>query len=154
MKKLLSNYFICATVGGAAFVACYGLVKFITGSHYGGKSVGFLTLLSPLVTLILIQVWYEKILPKNKRGILAAILIGIIGPLVFIWLYSIVVIDVPAAKMAPLKTAKDFISFAGLSVVIGPLSVLTYSGMLGAMILNIIISPIMGWRLSKYIKDS
>jgi hypothetical protein len=130
-------------------MACYAFVKFITGSHYGGKSVGLLTLLVPLVTLIVIRTWYTKILPNNKKNIFAAILIGIIGPLFFIWSYSVFAIGIPAAKMSPITTAKDLISFIGMASIIGPLSVLTYSGMLGAMILNMISSPFIGWWLSK-----
>lgn len=154
MKKLLSNYFICLIIGGATFWGCYGLVKVMTGLHYGGKSVGFLTLFAPFVTWIVIWKWYNKILPKNKRGIMAAIFIGIVGPFIMTWLYSVVIIAIPAAKMAQLVKVKDYLSFIGMSLIIGPLSLLTYTGMLGAMMLNIISSPIIGWWVSKQINNT
>jgi uncharacterized membrane protein YeaQ/YmgE (transglycosylase-associated protein family) len=154
MKKLLSNYLVSSIIGGAAFWGCYGAIRLVTGSHYGGISVGFLTLLAPFVTWQVVRAWYIKILPEGKRGVLTAILIGIVGPFAFTWLYSIVVIGIPVLRTLQLNTPKDYLSFAGTSFTIGTLSVLTYTGMLGAMVLNIMGSPVMGWWLSKHAKNT
>jgi hypothetical protein len=150
-KTYLSNYFVCAVVGGTLFWACFGIVIFITGSKLSGKSVRFLTLLTPIVTWIILRIWYNTILPHGKRGIMPSIVIGVFGPLIMTWLYSLIMISIPSVQIGPpLDTVKDYFEYIGLSLTIVPLSVLTYTGMLGAMVLNIISSPIMGWWLSKH----
>ncbi|OGW55568.1 MAG: hypothetical protein A2Y81_05595 [Nitrospirae bacterium RBG_13_43_8] len=152
-KTFLSSYFICLIVGGATFWGCFWLIKFIIGSKFGSKSVGLLTLFAPFITWIVMWVWYSYFLPLNKRGISAAIFIGIIGPLIMTWIYAFVTVFIPAAKMSSsFNTTNDYLVFVGMFIVLGPLSVLTYTGMLGAMMLNIISSPFVGWWLSKHAK--
>lgn len=155
MKKvILSNYFTCLVVGGASFWACFRLVKFVAGTAFDGRHVRFLTLFTPFITCLLIWVWHRFVLPQHKKMILTAIFMGIIGPLVMTYIYALAEIAIPAARMGtPFSTIKDYLSFIGSFAVLGPISVLTYSGMLGAIVVNIISSTFMGVFLSKRRKE-
>ncbi len=147
---------MCIGLGGSAFWGCFGLIKLIAGASFSGKSVGFLMLFEPLVIWIIIWLWHKTVVPPAKRNILAAIAIGIVGPLVFTVIYSLVAVSIPTAQMgsASFNNATDYLLFIGLSVTLGPLSVLTYTGMLGAFVVNLISSPFVGWWISRGIKES
>ena len=125
------------------------LIDHLLGIDYGGKSVGFLTLFAPLVVLTVMWAWYSKILATEKKGVMPAVLIGIIGPLAVTVLVALAMVGIPACKDSPTIAILDCLSLLGLSVTIGVLSVLGYSGMLGAMALNLIASPLMGLWLAK-----
>lgn len=153
MKKgYLYSYITCAIIGGTAFWGSFAIVTFIIGSNYGGKTVGFLTLFTPITIWLLIWLWYNTILPPGKKGISSAITIGIVGPFIMTWLYSLVSLIIPAVSMSPIDEASDILTLVGISIVIGPLSVLTYTGMLGAMMLNVIGTLFIGYWLSKQLK--
>lgn len=143
---------VMAIIGGTAFWGSFGIVTFITGSNYGGKTIGFLTLLTPITIWLLIWAWYKKY-TLEKKGISPAIIIGIVGPIITTFLYSLVVLIIPALSMSPINKIRDVLSLIVVSIIIGPLSVLTYTGMLGAMVLNVIGTLLIGFRLSKQVKE-
>lgn len=93
MKLVISVMAII--IGGTAFWGSFGIVIFITGSNYGGKTVGFLTLFTPITIWLSIWAWYKKY-TLEKKGISPAIIIGIVGPIITTFLYSLVVLIIPA----------------------------------------------------------
>ena len=107
--KRIYNYISCAIIGGTAFWGCFGIVTFITGSNYGGKTVEFLTLFTPIATWLLIWAWYKKILPPGEKGISPAIIIGIMGPVIMTFIYSFVVLIIPALSMSPINEYRDIL---------------------------------------------
>lgn len=148
-KKSVVLIIISLFVGGIVFWGSFGIEKFWRGNAYGRGSVGFLTVFVPLITYRIVRLWHEKILPPQKNRIQYSIGIGILGPLLFLWLYSIVTIDIPVAQQIQFHGLSDYLTFFLTGLIIGPLSILTYTGMLGAFIINIVLSIILGMRLSK-----
>lgn len=151
MMHLIDKYespIVMAISGGTAFWGSFGIVTLLQGSNYGGKTVGFLTLFTPITIWLSIWAWYKKY-TLEKKGISPAITIGIVGPVAMTFLYSLVVLIIPALSMSPIKGYKDILSLIAVSIIIGPLSVLTYTGMLGAMVLNVIGTLLIGFGLSK-----
>jgi uncharacterized membrane protein YeaQ/YmgE (transglycosylase-associated protein family) len=137
-------------LGALVFWLAFLFVHLIAGEEYGGKAVGFLTLFAPMSTWVVIYVLYDKILPRERSGVMSAVFVGILGPLLGAWVYSLVTIVVPAWSSSPsLNVASDFPGEMSLMGVMGPLSVLTYTGMLGAVILNVVASPLLGFWFSR-----
>jgi hypothetical protein len=146
MRSSLSNPYIYTVVGGVVFWLCLGIVRILVilaGEDFEAISVKFLTLFAPLITCATIYFWYTKILP-NPKTFLPAVLIGIVGPIFVTYIIGFFVLS-PALQYP----AMDVLSFLGMFVVFGQLSVLGYSGMLYAMGLNMIAAPVCGWWLSK-----
>jgi hypothetical protein len=146
MKAVLSNPYVYAGVGGVAFWLCLGVVRVfvgLAGESLDAISVRFLTLFTPLVTCMIIYFWYTKVL-TGPRKFMPAILIGIIGPIFVTYIIGIFIFS-PALQYP----AVDALSFVGMFLVFGQLSILTYGGMLGAMGMNLIAVPVFGWWLSK-----
>ena len=149
-KLILSHKATGITLGALVFWLAFLFVHLIAGEEYGGKSLGFLTLFAPMSTWAVIYVLYDKILPRERSGVMPAVFVGVLGPLLGAWVYSLVTIVVPAWRSSPsLNAASDFLGEMFLIGVIGPLSVLTYTGMLVAVILNVAASPLLGFWLSR-----
>jgi uncharacterized membrane protein YeaQ/YmgE (transglycosylase-associated protein family) len=137
-------------LGALVFWLTFLFVQLIAGVEYGGKSVGFLTLIAPMSTWAVIYVLYDKILPRERSGVMPAVFVGVLGPLLGTWVYSLITIVVPAWSSSPsLNTASDFLWEIFSIGVTGPLAVLTYTGMLGAVILNLAASPLLGFWFSR-----
>jgi uncharacterized membrane protein YeaQ/YmgE (transglycosylase-associated protein family) len=147
---ILSHKVTGIALGALVFWLTFHFVQRITGVEYGGKSVGFMTLLAPMSTWAVIYLLYDKILPRERSGVIPAVFVGILGPLLGTWVYSFVTVVVPTWRSSPsLNTASDFL-WEMLSIgVTGPLSVLTYTGLLGAVILNLAASPLLGFWFSR-----
>jgi hypothetical protein len=150
-ELILSHKVTGITLGALVFWLTFFSVQLIAGVEYGGTSVGFLTLIAPMSTWAVIYVLYEKTLPRERSGVMPAVFVGVFGPLLGTWVYSLVMIVVPTWRNSPsLNTASDFLWEIFLIGVTGPLSVLTYTGMLGAVILNLVVSPLLGfWLLGR-----
>ena len=155
---ILSNSFGRAAIGAATFWATVGAVMFI--DFIGGVGwldnnvvvfytvvVVFYTVSALLLSWAIMYVYYRKVLDPANKGMLPAIQIGIIGPMAATVLLGLFITGVPACKDS--RTITECVQLLGLSMTLGALSVLGYSGMLIAMALNTIASPIMGWLLSK-----
>lgn len=150
VKLILSHKATELVLGALVFWFSFFLLHAIVGEEYGGKSVGFLTLFSPITTWVVIYVLYDRVLLHGRSGIMPAVFIGILGPLLGTWVYSLIMIVIPAWKSSPpLNTAQDILEGLLSIGVIGPLSILTYTGMLGAVILNVVASPLLGFWLSR-----
>ena len=137
-------------MGGAFFWGSYGLIKVTTKFVYSDKFVLLLTFGVPFLTCVITWLWYKYALVSGGKSSLAAMAIGILGPLIFCWLYSFVLITIPAIQTSVAQDgARQVLWLAVLAIVIAPLSVLTYTGMLGAMIGNAVVSLILGLWLSR-----
>ena len=151
MTLILSNSFGRAAIGALTFWAPFGAAMFI--DFIGGVGwlehnvVVFYTVSTILLSWTIMYVYYRKVLDPANKGMLPAIQIGIIGPLAATALLGLFIIGVPVCKDS--RTITECVEHLGFSMTLGALSMLGYSGMLIAMALNTIASPIMGWLLSK-----
>lgn len=150
VEVILSHKVAGITLGALVFWLAFLFVQHLAGVEYGGKSVGFVTLLAPMSTWVVIYVLYDRILLRQQSGVMPAVLVGVLGPLLGAWVYSFVTVVVPAWRSSPsLNTVSDFFWEMFSIGVTGPLSVLTYTGMLGAVLLNLAASPLLGFWLSR-----
>ncbi len=133
-------FIILIFIGSATFWGIFSLVRLVQGSGFDSPAVVFLTFVTPFITWVVIYYCYKTIAASQKMSILPAILIGIIGPLLPAWLYALWVAITSQSQL-------DSQWFTWL-VLFGPLSALTYSGMLGAMLINLISTPLIGRWLS------
>jgi len=150
IKRFLHNNLGRAIIGAGAFWACFALVMLIdviAGFDYGMMSMTFVTILAPFVTWMIMYVSYEQIRAKGRSRVMHSILISIIGPLVLTSSAAIFIAGIPACKES--SSMWDCLLLLGLSMTMGTLSVLGYTGMLGAMAVNTIASPLIGLWLAK-----
>ena len=130
-------FVILILIGSCTFWGLFSLVRLVKGSGYDSSSVWFLTIATPLVTWAVTYYSYKTIAVSQKGHIVPALLIGILGPLLPAWLYALWVAIVS-------QSGFDSQWFTWL-IVLGPLSAFTYSGMLGAMLINL-IGTLLIWR--------
>jgi len=130
-------FVILILIGSATFWGLFSIVRLVKGSGYDSLAVGFLTIVTPLITWAVTYYCYKTIATSQKGSIVPALLIGIVGPLLPAWLYALWVAIVSQSKF-------DSQWFTWLTV-LGPLSAFTYSGMLGAMLINL-IGTLLIWR--------
>ena len=149
IKSILSHKATELVLGAFTFWLSFLSLSLMAGKEYDGKSVIFLTLFVPLITMALIYLLYEKIVQGERVGIMPAMLVGVFGPLFGTWVYSLITTFPALRTTLPINTIQDPLSQFVSVGIIGILSVLTYTGMLGALILNIIISPLLGYWLSR-----
>jgi len=144
VRRFLSSYVATAAVGAGVFWLPFWLVSGIAGNAYGGKSVGILTVLVPLLTAAVMYIWFFVVVVPRDRYFVRAILLGVVGPFAGAAVYALTL----TLKSAP-RALSEIPTLALVSIVWGPLALLTQTGMLGATIVNLCLSLTLGWWLSR-----
>jgi hypothetical protein len=124
-------------IGSATFWGMFFLIRLLKGPGFDSMAVGFLTIITPLLTWAVTYYCYKTIVASQRGSIIPALLVGIVGPLLPAWLYGLWVAIVSQSKF-------DSQWFMWLTV-LGPLSAFTYSGMLGAMLITL-VGTLLLWR--------
>ena len=141
---------VCPVIfaGGFAFWGCYWLVRVIMGGAYGGKAVGFLTLAGPVATWILAYLWLYSEQSRATSAMTLVFLIGAVGPLVLTVVQALIfgiALDGGFGRGRSIGGLADYLASL---VTLGSLSFLTYTGMLGALVVAVAAAPVLGWCLS------
>jgi len=141
LLKLLQNKLFIMVIGAVVFWGPFLVSIFIL------KDVAtiFLTFIAPILMFV-VTLKYKSILNQHNLPFkdYYCFLIGLIGPLIPCLLFFVPMFFQIVREKGIIEVVK-----ASLYIPLGIISVLTYSGMLGAMVINIILFSV----LSLIIKD-